>query len=109
MQEHHAHHHAKPGHGHAQPGAALRHDHAAHDKHAGHSPQMFRERFWLSVLLGFPILYRDAHIQEWFGYQAVQFPGVGWVQPVLSIVCTCTAAACSCREPCASCTPASPA
>jgi Cu2+-exporting ATPase len=60
--------------------------HAEHDKHAGHSPEMFRDRFWLSFVLTFPILYFDAHLQEWFGYQAVQFPGVAWVQPVLSII-----------------------
>ena len=64
------------------------HDHRApgHDKHAGHTPAMFRDRFWLSLLLTLPILYFDAHFQTWFGYQAVQFPGVAWVQPLLSAV-----------------------
>jgi Cu2+-exporting ATPase len=64
------------------------HHHAAsgHDKHAGHTPGMFRDRFWLSLLLTLPILYFDAHFQGWFGYQAVQFPGVAWVQPLLSAV-----------------------
>ncbi|SRR6266508_6032366 len=54
------------------------HDHRApsHDKHAGHTPAMFRDRFWLSLLLTLPILYFDVHFQTWFGYQAVQFPGV---------------------------------
>jgi P-type Cu2+ transporter len=56
-----------------------------HDKHAGHTPQMFRDRFWLSLLLTLPILYFDGHFQAWFGYRAVQFPGVGWVQPLLSV------------------------
>jgi Cu2+-exporting ATPase len=36
---------------------------------------MFRDRFWLSLLLTLPILYFDAHFQAWFGYQAVQFLG----------------------------------
>src|SRR6266542_271869 len=64
-----------------------RQDHPAsgHDKHAGHSPDMFRHRFWLSVLLTLPILYFDQHFQVWFGYQAVAFPGAGWVQPLLSV------------------------
>jgi Cu2+-exporting ATPase len=63
-------------------------DHMApdHDKHAGHSPDMFRRRFWLSALLTIPILYFDQHFQAWFGYQAVAFPGAGWVQPLLSAV-----------------------
>jgi Cu2+-exporting ATPase len=60
--------------------------HAGHDKHAGHAPAMFRDRFWVSLLLTLPILYVDAHIQEWFRYRAVDFPGAAWVQPVLSIV-----------------------
>jgi Cu2+-exporting ATPase len=47
---------------------------------------MFRDRFWLSLLFTLPILYFDAHFQAWFGYQAVQFPGVAWVQPLLSAV-----------------------
>jgi Cu2+-exporting ATPase len=66
-----------PSHNHTAPG---------HDKHAGHTPAMFRDRFWLSLLLTLPILYFDAHFQAWFGYQAVQFPGVAWVQPLLSAV-----------------------
>ncbi|HSF31308.1 MAG TPA: heavy metal translocating P-type ATPase [Candidatus Tectomicrobia bacterium] len=63
-------------------------DHTAHarDKHAGHTPEMFRDRFWLSLLLTLPILYFDMHFQEWFGYTAPQFPGSNWVQPALSIV-----------------------
>lgn len=60
--------------------------HESHDKHGGHSPEMFRNRFWLSFLLTLPILYFDAHFQEWFNYQAIQFPGALWVQPVLSII-----------------------
>lgn len=57
--------------------------HEGHDKHAGHSPEMFRNRFWLSLALALPILYFDMHFQEWFNYTALQFPGVGWVQPIL--------------------------
>ncbi len=59
--------------------------HAGHDKHAGHTPEMFRERFWLSLLLTLPILYFDRHFQEWFAYRALRFPGVDWVQPLLSV------------------------
>jgi Cu2+-exporting ATPase len=59
--------------------------HASHDKHEGHTPKMFRDRFWLSLVLTLPILYFDRHFQAWFGYQAVAFPGVAWVQPLLSV------------------------
>jgi P-type Cu2+ transporter len=47
---------------------------------------MFRDRFWLSLLLTLPILYFDAHCQAGFGDQAVQFPGVAWVPPLPSAV-----------------------
>ncbi len=47
---------------------------------------MFRDRFWLSLLLSLPILYFSEQIQAWFGYRAVSFPGVEWVNPVLGTV-----------------------
>jgi P-type Cu2+ transporter len=48
--------------------------HEAHDKHAGHSVAMFRDRFWLSVLLTIPVLVWSEMVQEWLGYQAPTFP-----------------------------------
>ena len=57
------------------------HDH--HDKHEGHNPEMFRDRLWVSLLLTGPVLYFSAQIEDWFGYEAVSFPGDGLVTPVL--------------------------
>jgi P-type Cu2+ transporter len=48
--------------------------HARHDKHAGHSVAMFRDRFWLSVLLTIPILFWSGMVQQWLGYTAPSFP-----------------------------------
>ena len=62
-------------------------DHAGHEdhsKHAGHSPEMFRNRFFVSVLLTIPILYFSPQIQDWFGYEAITFPGSEWVAPLLA-------------------------
>jgi Cu2+-exporting ATPase len=59
-------------------------DHGGHDKHAGHSPEMFRNRLWFSVVLTIPILYLAESFQAWFGYQAIEFTGVGLVNPVLA-------------------------
>ena len=56
----------------------------AHDKHEGHSPEMFRDRLWVSLALTFPILYFSEQIQDWFNYQAVSFTGSDWVSPVLA-------------------------
>lgn len=57
-----------------------------HDAHAGHSPGMFRDKFWLSLALTVPVVYWSAHIQHLLGYQAPAFPGSGWLPPVLGTV-----------------------
>ncbi|CAN5213562.1 heavy metal translocating P-type ATPase [soil metagenome] len=57
--------------------------HGGHDKHVGHSVGMFRDRFWLSLLLTLTVLFFSEMIQEWFGYAAPSFPGSKWVAPVL--------------------------
>jgi Cu2+-exporting ATPase len=56
---------------------------AAHDKHAGHSVAMFRDRFWLSLALTVPVVFYSETIQGWFGYTAPAFPGSDWIAPVL--------------------------
>lgn len=60
--------------------------HAGHDKHAGHSPGMFKRRFFICLALTLPVLYFAPSFQEWFNYQAIQFPGSNWVTPILSTV-----------------------
>ena len=55
-----------------------------HDKHEGHSPEMFRDRLWVSLALTVPILYFSEQFQAWFNYQAAEFAGVEWVNPVLA-------------------------
>ncbi|MEX0864194.1 MAG: copper-translocating P-type ATPase [Acidimicrobiia bacterium] len=67
-------------------GAGSRADHGRHDKHAGHSVAMFRDRFWLSLLLTLPVVFFSELIQEWFGYTAPSFPGSDWVAPILGTV-----------------------
>jgi P-type Cu2+ transporter len=47
--------------------------HEAHDKHAGHSVAMFRDRFWLSVLLTVPVLVWSDVVQDWLGFRAPTF------------------------------------
>ncbi|MPY77893.1 MAG: heavy metal translocating P-type ATPase [Actinophytocola sp.] len=57
--------------------------HEGHDKHAGHSPAMFRDRFWLSLALTIPVVFYAHMIQAWFGYTAPHFPGSDLIAPVL--------------------------
>jgi Cu2+-exporting ATPase len=59
---------------------------AAHDKHAGHSVAMFRDRFWTSLVLTIPTLIWEPMIQEWFGYSAPQFPGSHFMPPVFGAI-----------------------
>jgi len=61
-------------------------DSAGHDKHAGHSVAMFRDRFWLSLILTVPVVFYSEMIQEWFGYSAPTVPGAEWIAPVLGTV-----------------------
>src|SRR5688572_1259686 len=44
------------------------HHHTRHDKHAGHDPEQFRRRFWLSLLLTIPLVVTSEMVMEWFGY-----------------------------------------
>jgi Cu2+-exporting ATPase len=47
---------------------------------------MFRDRLLVSLLLTVPILYFSPQIQEWFGYEALSFPGSEWITPILATV-----------------------
>jgi P-type Cu2+ transporter len=57
--------------------------HDGHDSHAGHDPAMFRDRFWLSLLLSAPVIFWSEMVQGWFGYSAPSFAGSDWIAPVL--------------------------
>lgn len=56
-----------------------------HAGHAGHEI-MFRNRFWVSLILTIPVLIYSATIQDWFGYEAPTFTGSDWITPVFSVV-----------------------
>jgi len=54
-----------------------------HDKHAGHSVAMFRDKFWLSLALTIPTLIWGHMLPRVFGYTPPQFPGAQLIPPVL--------------------------
>lgn len=61
---------------------------AAHADHTGHE-QMFRWRFWLSLLLSIPVLLYSTTLQSLLHFSMPAFPGtpVGdWIEPVFSVV-----------------------
>lgn len=57
-----------------------------HDKHTGHSVAMFKDRFWLSLILTLPVLAYSEMIQHWLGFTPPNFPGSQYVPFVLSTV-----------------------
>src|SRR5215471_5797486 len=48
---------------------------AAHDRRAGHSVAMFRDKFWLSFALTIPVVFLSGDVQHWLGYTVPSFPG----------------------------------
>jgi len=61
-------------------------EHQEHDKHAGHSVAMFRDKFWLSLLLTIPVLLYSEMIQHWLGFTPPDFPGSQYVPFVFSTI-----------------------
>src|SRR6516164_10138515 len=58
----------------------------AHDRHAGHSVAMFRDKFWLSFALTIPVVFFSSDVQRWFGYTVPSFPGSTLLAPVLGTI-----------------------
>src|SRR5258708_29898411 len=67
--------------GHKMPGM-----HGMHDRHAGHSVAMFRDKFWLSFALTIPVVFWSTDVQHWLGYTAPSFPGSEFIPAILGTV-----------------------
>ncbi|MFC8409783.1 copper-translocating P-type ATPase [Arthrobacter sp. NPDC057259] len=63
-------------------------DHAVHQhgQHAGHSVAMFRNKFWLTLVLSVPVVLFSPMFGHLLGYEPPQFPGSAWIPPVLGTV-----------------------
>jgi P-type Cu2+ transporter len=57
-----------------------------HDRHAGHSVAMFRDKFWLSFTLTIPVVFWSTDVQHWFGYTAPSFLGAKFIPAILGTV-----------------------
>ena len=64
-------------------------DHSAHaghgTDHTGHE-QMFRVRFWWSLLLSIPVLLYSEMVQMWLGFTPPTFPFSEWIPFVFSVI-----------------------
>lgn len=72
--------HAADGMSHSLKGA-----HASHVDHSGHE-DMFRRRFWISLLLSIPVLLYTPMFQMWFGFMMPEFIGSQWVMPLFAVI-----------------------
>mgnify|MGYP001598435439 CR=1 FL=1 len=82
--EHHqmadANHPPAGGHEHHHPAAPAGHGAAGgHDRHEGHSVAMFRDRFWITLLLSIPTVIWSGMVQHTLGFSAPAFPGSDYV------------------------------
>jgi Cu2+-exporting ATPase len=46
---------------------------------------MFRNRFWVSLVLSIPVLLFSPMIQQWVGFSLPAFPGSRWIGPIFAI------------------------
>lgn len=60
-------------------------NHHEHDKHAGHSPNMFKQKFWLSLLLTIPTLLFSHTVQGWLGFE-LMFPGSEYIPALFGAI-----------------------
>jgi Cu2+-exporting ATPase len=61
-------------------------NHGRHDRHAGHSVAMFRDKFWLSFTLTIPVVFWSSDVQHWLGYEAPSFSGSRFIPAILGTV-----------------------
>jgi Cu2+-exporting ATPase len=60
--------------------------HGNHDRHAGHSVAMFRDKFWLSFALTIPVVFWSMDVHQWLRYTAPSFPGSKFIPAILGTV-----------------------
>jgi Cu2+-exporting ATPase len=58
------------------------HDKHGGDKHAGHSVAMFRDKFWITLLLTLPTLVWGEMIPQLLGFTPPAVPGARWIPVV---------------------------
>jgi P-type Cu2+ transporter len=76
--------HAAMGHEH-DTGQGEHASHAAHADHTGHE-QMFRQRFWVCLVLSIPVLLYSGTVQTWLHFTMPTFSGSQWIAPLFSVV-----------------------
>lgn len=60
-------------------------DHGAHTDHSGHE-EMFRKKFWVSLVLSIPVLLYSEGFQALLGFSMPEFPLSRWIAPLFSVI-----------------------
>lgn len=61
-------------------------EHQEHDKHEGHSPAMFKTKFWLSFALTIPVLLYSPTVMGWLNFSMPEFSGSSWIPAILGTI-----------------------
>lgn len=57
-----------------------------HDSHAGHTPNIFKAKFWVSFALTIPVILYSHTIMNWLNFQMPTFSGSEWIPAVLGTI-----------------------
>ena len=79
--------HRPPHEAHDHQAMAMNHGaagHAGHVDHTGHE-LLFRNRFWVCLVLSVPVLLYSPMLQMWFGFTMPHFPGSAWIGPLFAL------------------------
>ncbi len=60
--------------------------HKGRDQHAGHSVAMFRDKFWLTLILTLPVVAWSREVQHWLGYTVPTFPTSQYIPAFLGTI-----------------------
>jgi P-type Cu2+ transporter len=78
-------------HSHQMNGSDEHHQHQEHSgggQSGGHQnhEQLFRRKFWVSLILSIPVLVFSPTVQGWLGYSIPSFPFSQWFVPVFAVI-----------------------
>jgi len=57
-----------------------------HDKHAGHSVAMFKDKFWISFVLSIPVIVFSQTMQELFNFNTPSFVGSEYISAIFGSI-----------------------
>jgi Cu2+-exporting ATPase len=59
---------------------------AEHGNHDSHNPNIFKQKFWVSLVLSLPVLYFSKTIQELVGFDAISFSFSQYIPALLGVI-----------------------